>query len=93
MLKFSKLAITYLVSIVHMYKYLVYKIFFNTISNKPNYEALKQHCNLWRNWYDIDDSWSSLYEIFKYFAENQDRIQPHGGPGHWNDPDMVNFFF
>lgn len=56
---------------------------------KPNYAALKQHCNLWRNWYDIDDSWSSLIQITKYFAENQERIQPHGGPGHWNDPDMV----
>lgn len=24
-----------------------------------------------------------------YFSKNQKRIQPHGGPGHWNDPDMV----
>ena len=24
-----------------------------------------------------------------YFADNQDRIGPNAGPGHWNDPDMV----
>ncbi|XP_017837279.1 alpha-N-acetylgalactosaminidase-like [Drosophila busckii] len=55
----------------------------------PDYESLKQHCNLWRNWDDIDDSLESLLQITDYFAKNQDRIQPHGGPGHWNDPDML----
>ncbi|XP_033152668.1 alpha-N-acetylgalactosaminidase [Drosophila mauritiana] len=55
----------------------------------PDYESLKQHCNLWRNWDDIDDSLESLMQIMDYFAKNQDRIQPHGGPGHWNDPDML----
>ncbi|CAD7091944.1 unnamed protein product [Hermetia illucens] len=55
----------------------------------PNYEALKEHCNLWRNWGDIDDSWDSVTSITDYFAENQDRIQPHAAPGHWNDPDML----
>ncbi|XP_055374455.1 alpha-N-acetylgalactosaminidase [Condylostylus longicornis] len=55
----------------------------------PNYEALKEHCNLWRNWGDIDDSFESVIQITDYFAKNQDRVQPHGGPGHWNDPDML----
>nr|XP_017014915.2 alpha-N-acetylgalactosaminidase [Drosophila takahashii] len=55
----------------------------------PDYESLKKHCNLWRNWDDIDDSLESLMQIMDYFAKNQDRIQPHGGPGHWNDPDML----
>uniref|UniRef100_A0A034VJ62 Alpha-galactosidase n=1 Tax=Bactrocera dorsalis TaxID=27457 RepID=A0A034VJ62_BACDO len=55
----------------------------------PDYEALKQHCNLWRNYDDIDDSFESVAKIMDYFSKNQDRIQPHGGPGHWNDPDML----
>ncbi|XP_055918946.1 alpha-N-acetylgalactosaminidase [Eupeodes corollae] len=55
----------------------------------PNYTALKEHCNLWRNWGDIDDSYESVVSIMDYFSKNQDRIQPHGGPGHWNDPDML----
>lgn len=50
---------------------------------------LKKYCNLWRNWGDIDDSYIEMRAIIDYFAENQQRIQPHGGPGHWNDPDMV----
>ncbi|XP_030379086.1 alpha-N-acetylgalactosaminidase [Scaptodrosophila lebanonensis] len=55
----------------------------------PDYESLKEHCNLWRNWNDIDDSLESVMQIIDYFGKNQDRIQPHAGPGHWNDPDML----
>lgn len=50
---------------------------------------MKQHCNLWRNWQDIDDSWESVRFITNYFSANQSRIQPHAAPGHWNDPDML----
>lgn len=50
---------------------------------------LKKYCNLWRNWDDIQDSFDSLQYIMDYFAVNQSRIQPHAGPGHWNDPDML----
>lgn len=50
---------------------------------------LKKHCNLWRNYDDIDDSWESVRHITKYFAGNQSSMQPHAGPGHWNDPDML----
>lgn len=27
--------------------------------------------------------------IVDFFRRNQDRFQPHAGPGHWNDPDML----
>lgn len=50
---------------------------------------MKKHCNLWRNWDDIQDSYESLNKITEYYAVNQSRIQPHAGPGHWNDPDML----
>ncbi|XP_039452051.1 alpha-N-acetylgalactosaminidase [Culex pipiens pallens] len=55
----------------------------------PNYETLKKTCNMWRNWGDIEDSHSSVESITQYFSDNQDRIQPHSGPGHWNDPDTL----
>ena len=55
----------------------------------PNYTAIAYWCNLWRNWDDIDDSWDSVYSILDWFGDNQDRLAPHHGPGHWNDPDMV----
>ncbi|CAO1331323.1 unnamed protein product [Diamesa serratosioi] len=55
----------------------------------PDYEILKKTCNLWRNWRDIDDSWESVLFIADYFSLNQDRVAPHAGPGHWNDPDTL----
>ncbi|CAF3756226.1 unnamed protein product [Adineta steineri] len=56
---------------------------------KPNYSAIAHSCNLWRNWADIDDSWESVYSIIQWFGDNQDRLSPYHGPGHWNDPDML----
>ena len=35
---------------------------------------------------DIEDSWESVLKIADYFAENADRVAPHAGPHHWNDP-------
>ena len=46
-------------------------------------------CNLWRNYYDIDDSWENVTGIINWYGDNQDHIGPSNGPGHWNDPDMV----
>lgn len=50
---------------------------------------MAKHCNLWRNYDDIQDSYSSVTNIMDYFAIKQDFWQPYAGPGHWNDPDMV----
>uniref|UniRef100_A0A182QQ15 Alpha-galactosidase n=1 Tax=Anopheles farauti TaxID=69004 RepID=A0A182QQ15_9DIPT len=55
----------------------------------PDYEQLKETCNMWRNWGDIEDSHQSVVEITKYFSDHQNRIIPHSGPGHWNDPDTL----
>lgn len=56
---------------------------------QPNFSAIIHHCNLWRNFDDIQDSWSSLESIIDYYGNHQDTIIPNAGPGHWNDPDMV----
>jgi len=41
--------------------------------------------NLWRTTGDISDNWKSMENIgFKQF-----NIAPYIGPGHWNDPDML----
>lgn len=55
-----------------------------------NYTQLGQICNLWRNYGDIQDSWSSVLNIVDWFFENQDILAPAAGPGRWNDPDMVS---
>ena len=55
----------------------------------PDYKSIAEHCNLWRNWDDIDDSWNSVLTIIDWFGDHQDEFLQHAGPGHWNDPDMV----
>lgn len=55
---------------------------------------LSKYANAWRTTGDIVDAWQpptpqgwqhSVSEI----GFNQDRWGPYGGPGHWNDPDML----
>ena len=41
--------------------------------------------NLWRTTGDIRDAWDSMTKI----GFNQADIGPYAGPGHWNDPDML----
>lgn len=45
----------------------------------------KRVANTWRTGPDIRDSWLSLY----ISAFTIDKWAPYGGPGHWNDPDML----
>ena len=64
------------------------KLYF-IFSAQPNYTFIGTHCNVWRNFDDIDDSWTSVTSIMDYYGDNQDTLIPVAGPGHWNDPDMV----
>jgi alpha-galactosidase len=41
--------------------------------------------NLWRTTGDIEDNWKSMSKI----GFDQGRLAPYAGPGHWNDPDML----
>ena len=41
--------------------------------------------NLWRTTGDIWDGWDGMAKI----GFNQGRLAPYAGPGHWNDPDML----
>ncbi|XP_052743823.1 alpha-N-acetylgalactosaminidase isoform X2 [Bicyclus anynana] len=68
---------------------MVYSCSWPAYQKKPDYDSIAEHCNLWRNWDDIQDSWSSLSSIMTWFAENQDTIAQYAGPGRWNDPDML----
>ncbi|KAL4631632.1 alpha-galactosidase A [Arapaima gigas] len=56
---------------------------------QPNYTAIRQYCNHWRNYADVYDSWTSVKAILDWTANNQDLIVPAAGPGGWNDPDML----
>ncbi len=41
--------------------------------------------NLWRTTGDIEPRWNSMYTILS----QQEGLQSYAGPGHWNDPDML----
>ncbi|MCP5521723.1 MAG: NPCBM/NEW2 domain-containing protein [Verrucomicrobiales bacterium] len=48
-------------------------------------EHVQQHANLWRISDDFWDSWPALYAQF----ERLRKWNPHRGPGHWPDADML----
>lgn len=56
---------------------------------QPNYTAIRETCNHWRNFGDVYDSWSSIKSILEWTASHQDIIVSSAGPGGWNDPDML----
>ena len=41
--------------------------------------------NLWRTTDDIDPTWDRIYTILS----QQEGLEKYAGPGHWNDPDML----
>ncbi|XP_029917793.1 alpha-galactosidase A [Myripristis murdjan] len=57
--------------------------------HQPNYTAIRETCNHWRNFADVYDSWSSIKSIVEWTAAHQEIIVPSAGPGGWNDPDML----
>ena len=61
--------------------------------NEATMASLAHNCNLWRNYGDIQDSWSSVMAITDFYAKNSmgpnTLLVQTAGPGHWNDPDML----
>jgi alpha-galactosidase len=59
-----------------------------SLSNSAPFAQVKDWARVseaWRTGPDIRDSWISLYVS----AFTLDKWGPYGGPGHWNDPDMM----
>ncbi|XP_048243984.1 alpha-N-acetylgalactosaminidase-like [Haliotis rufescens] len=56
---------------------------------KPNYTAIQQSCNLWRNYDDIWDNWDGLSDIINYYVKDDDDFMSYSGPGSWVDPDEL----
>ncbi|XP_045483983.1 alpha-N-acetylgalactosaminidase [Pieris rapae] len=67
---------------------MVYSCSWPAYQGKPDYKSIREHCNLWRNTFDIQDSWASLTDIMDWFAKKPELVE-FAGPGHWNDPDML----
>lgn len=58
---------------------------------KTDYKLIRENCNMWRNYADIQDSWDSTYGIINHYGINKDGFSAFAGPGGWNDPDEVAF--
>ena len=56
---------------------------------QPDYKAIQKACNLWRNYGDIQDSFSDVLDIVDHYGDKQDVFGQYAGPGSWNDPDML----
>lgn len=48
----------------------------------PDYKAIAQSCNLWRNYDDIMDSWQSVLSIVDFYAKHQDVFTAINGNAH-----------
>ncbi|CAK5018483.1 unnamed protein product [Meloidogyne enterolobii] len=54
-----------------------------------NYTLIGENCNLWRNFDDIERSWTSILKTIDFYIKYQDIYRKAQGPGRWNDPDMI----
>lgn len=54
-----------------------------------NWSLVVEHCNLWRSFGDIEDSWKSVLDTIDWFVKKQDVIVKYHGPGHWFDADQL----
>ncbi|XP_074651733.1 alpha-N-acetylgalactosaminidase-like isoform X2 [Tubulanus polymorphus] len=57
--------------------------------DKPDYASISKHCNLWRNYNDIQDSWASVSSIIEFYGQNKYNFSSFAKPGSWNDPDEL----
>lgn len=53
---------------------------------------MKESCNQWRNYIDVQDNWDSVLKIVEQYGKNDPDAASFAGPGGWNDPDMVGPF-
>ncbi len=63
---------------------IVYSLSNNTPHKHVN-TWIENHVNVWRTAWDIQDNWLSVSII----GFSQNKWRKFAGPGHWNDPDML----
>ena len=64
---------------------IVYSCSWPAYQQTSNYKLIAEHCNLWRNFDDIQDSWDSVLTIIDHYGNpnTSGQFAPFGGPGHW----------
>ena len=57
--------------------------------DQVNFTSLRDACNIWRIYNDIQDSWWHVLDIAQFWGEQQAVMAPAAGPGGFNDPDAL----
>ncbi|KRY21845.1 Alpha-N-acetylgalactosaminidase, partial [Trichinella patagoniensis] len=60
-----------------------------TYPEKPPYPLIAKHCNMWRNYQDVQMNWNSIMQIIDFYEANQDSLADFHKRGQWNDADML----
>ncbi|KRZ12764.1 Alpha-N-acetylgalactosaminidase, partial [Trichinella zimbabwensis] len=60
-----------------------------TYPEKPPYPLIAKHCNMWRNYRDVQMNWNSILQIIDFYEANQDLLANFHKRGQWNDADML----
>ncbi|GFO45388.1 alpha-n-acetylgalactosaminidase-like [Plakobranchus ocellatus] len=58
---------------------------------QPDYAAVRNSCNQWRNFIDVQDDWVNVLKIIDHYGNDKDNSSAFAGPGGWNDPDMSDY--
>jgi hypothetical protein len=45
----------------------------------PNYDAITKYCHVFRNHDDINDHWSSVDSIIKFYGEHNEQFSKYNG--------------
>ncbi|XP_025088515.1 alpha-N-acetylgalactosaminidase-like [Pomacea canaliculata] len=56
---------------------------------KPNYQKVRQYCNVWRQYWDVQDSWQNVLNIIDFYGNNAGDFANFSGPGGFSDPDEL----
>lgn len=54
-----------------------------------DYASVRKHCNIWRNYYDVQDSWANVVNIIDFYGNNKKNFASFSGPGGFSDPDQL----
>ncbi|XP_076468477.1 alpha-N-acetylgalactosaminidase-like [Babylonia areolata] len=54
-----------------------------------DYQHIKNTCNIWRNFQDMEDIWDKVVQIIDYYGADSGSFSQVAGPGGFNDPDML----
>ncbi|KRX61324.1 Alpha-N-acetylgalactosaminidase, partial [Trichinella sp. T9] len=60
-----------------------------TYPEKPPYPLIAKHCNMWRNYQDVQMNWNSIMQIIDFYEANQNLLANFHKRGQWNDADML----